>query len=86
MRTKILWVARPQAQVGTQAGVDGLRLHGELAGTSTVIDREVPGGPGPSGINFPEEGCWLITGRWATSVETLAVPVGPSAATQSDGG
>lgn len=74
--TKILWVARPQDGPGPEPRIDGLRLTAGLAGTSTEIRRELPQGPGPSGVNFPSAGCWIVTARWATYQDVLAVPVG----------
>jgi hypothetical protein len=75
-RTKILWIAGPQDRPGMEPLVDGLRITAHLAGTLSMIQREVPEGPGPSGVNFPEPGCWIVTATWATYRDVLAIPVG----------
>ncbi len=75
-QTKILWIARPQEQIGPEPAVTGLHLSAHLTGTSTRIERLIDDGPGPSGVNFPDRGCWVVQARWATYADTLAIPVG----------
>lgn len=62
---KILWVSRV-----SQDG-DPLLIEARLDGSGTPVTREVPGGPGPSGVDLPEAGCWHLTLRWSGHVDTL---------------
>jgi hypothetical protein len=63
---KILWVSRPQP-----SGSADLKIHATLAGTSTVADRTVAGGPGPSTLNLPKAGCWTLDLRWSGHSDTV---------------
>ncbi|GIH52165.1 hypothetical protein SAMN05421833_110186 [Microbispora rosea] len=62
---KILWVSRV-----SQNG-DPLLIEARLDGSGPPVTREVPGGPGPSGVDLPEAGCWHVTLRWSGHVDTL---------------
>ncbi|HWK28440.1 MAG TPA: hypothetical protein VNS09_17885 [Solirubrobacter sp.] len=61
---KILWVAREAVNEPTT-----LKIH--AVDGDDVADREVAGGPGPSGIDLPHAGCWHVTLRWAGREDTL---------------
>ncbi|WP_226899053.1 hypothetical protein [Nonomuraea phyllanthi] len=63
---KILWVSRVPQEAG-----DPLKIEAYLDGSGTPVLREVPGGPGPSGIDLPKAGCWHLTLRWSGHVDTL---------------
>lgn len=63
---KILWVSRVPQQPG-----DPLKIEAYLDGSGTPVTREVPGGPGPSGIDLPKAGCWHLTLRWSGHVDRL---------------
>jgi hypothetical protein len=63
---KILWVSRPEVVPGSS-----LRIHATLDGTSTVADRQVEGGPGPSNIDLPKPGCWTLDLRWSGHVDSV---------------
>jgi hypothetical protein len=63
---KILWVANPAA------GATGpLAIDARLEGSTEVVHREVPGGPGPSIVDMPRAGCWRLTLAWAGQTDTL---------------
>jgi hypothetical protein len=63
---KILWVSRVPEQPGSP-----LKIEARLDGSGTPVTREVPGGPGPSGIDMPKAGCWHLTLRWSGYVDRL---------------
>ncbi|MCW2799832.1 MAG: hypothetical protein JWQ70_1304 [Aeromicrobium sp.] len=63
---KILWVSRPELTVPSD-----LKIHATLEGTSTVADRKVVGGPGPSIVDLPKSGCWTLDLRWSGHVDTV---------------
>src|SRR3954447_6119576 len=58
---KILWVAKHQ-----ESG--DLRIRARRDGQ--VLERTVPGGPGPSIVDLPA-GCWRLTLTWAGGSDTL---------------
>jgi hypothetical protein len=59
VNNKILWVAPTGAEPGGSLEIDAV-----LAGTSRHASREVMGGPGPSIIDLPAEGCWHLALTW----------------------
>lgn len=63
---KILWVSKPKTVPGST-----LKIHATLDGTSTVADRQVEGGPGPSIIDLPKAGCWSLDLRWSGHTDTV---------------
>lgn len=63
---KILWVSRPQLSTPGD-----LKIHASLEGTSTVADRTVEGGPGPSTLDLPKAGCWIVDLRWPGHTDTV---------------
>lgn len=58
--TKILWKSRLP-----QEPMQPLRIEATLAGTTTTLIREVPGGPGPSRVQLPTPGCWRLLLSWS---------------------
>ena len=58
---KILWVAK----MVPGGPFTALRIQATLDGTSQVVTRQVPGGPGPSIINLPAAGCWSLDLSWS---------------------
>jgi hypothetical protein len=58
--TKILWVSRLP-----QEPMQPLVIEATLTGTTTILTREVPGGPGPSSIQLPTAGCWRLALSWS---------------------
>ena len=63
---KILWASRPQVEVGSD-----LKIHATLDGTSTVANRKVEGGPGPSIVDLPKPGCWTLDLQWSGHTDTI---------------
>ena len=63
---KILWVAQTYGAP--------LEIHATLNGSDLAVDREVPGGPGPSLIDMPRAGCWTFTLSGGAQHDELAVP------------
>lgn len=71
---KILWVTRPQRSADPgPSGSPDLRIDARLAGTSDVVRRTVPGGPGPSIIDLPEPGCWQLTLHWSGHTDQVSL-------------
>ena len=72
---KILWNSSPAADGPgpnpDDTGSNDLKIDARLAGTTEVVHREVPGGPGPSIIDLPRPGCWHLTLTWANHTDTL---------------
>jgi hypothetical protein len=66
--SKILWLS-PLDDTGTPLRIQGVDTEGR-----TMV-REVAEGPGPSSVNFPNAGCWLLTLSWSGHTDTVAVPV-----------
>jgi hypothetical protein len=56
---KILWAARPPAQLG-----EDLHIRATLDGTGETVDRTIEGGPGPSTVDLPKPGCWSMELSW----------------------
>jgi hypothetical protein len=69
---KILWVSKLPAIMG-----DTLRITANLAGTTSVAEREVTGGPGPSIVDLPQAGCWHLTLTWAGQTDSLDLTYQP---------
>jgi hypothetical protein len=70
---KILWVAR-------DGGVGPLRISARLEGTDVVEDVVLPDGAGPSVVEMPRPGCWLLDLTWSGGQDSLALawePVTP---------
>jgi hypothetical protein len=63
---KILWVSRLPVTRG-----DPLEITAQLDGASETVNREVAGGPGPSGIDLPSPGCWHFTLSWSGNTDTM---------------
>jgi hypothetical protein len=64
---KILWVSKTPAPTGD------LVIEARLDGTGTAETRRVAGGPGPSIIDLPRSGCWLLTLTWPEHTDTMAL-------------
>jgi hypothetical protein len=62
---KILWVAREQASPGP------LLITARRSPDDPPVLREVPGGPGPSGVDLPAPGCWTLDLRWGERTDTV---------------
>ncbi|GAB3938585.1 hypothetical protein GCM10027614_18940 [Micromonospora vulcania] len=74
---KILWVARPTtAPSGTTAPAT-LAITATLDGTDTRVTHEVRGGPGPSIIDMPRQGCWHLALSWAGRTDTMDLVYAP---------
>lgn len=58
---KILWVSK----LIPGGPFTPLRIQASLDGTSQIVTRQVPGGPGPSIINLPAAGCWSLDLSWS---------------------
>ena len=57
---KILWVSRLPVQP-----LSPLKIRATLAGTGLNVSREVIGGPGPSYVDLPAAGCWILALSWS---------------------
>jgi hypothetical protein len=70
---KILWVADPAAPGASpdSAAPNDLRIDARLTGSTEVVHRTVPGGPGPSVVDLPRPGCWQLTLTWPGHTDTL---------------
>ncbi|MCW2885392.1 MAG: hypothetical protein JWL58_2254 [Streptosporangiaceae bacterium] len=66
LSNKILWVSRVPLVAG-----DSLVIDASLEGTATRVTRTVRGGPGPSGVDLPEAGCWHLTLKWSGHTDTM---------------
>ncbi|GGL97446.1 hypothetical protein [Nakamurella endophytica] len=88
---KILWAARPAdpRQTSMSAGdrVDlSFHIDGRLEGTSTTMSTTVPGGPGPSIVDVPAPGCWVLRLTWGRYTDTVALPYADRASAGSTTG
>ena len=61
---KILWVARDPVE-----GASDLKIRAQDG--DTVVQRKVPGGPGPSIIDLPHPGCWQLALSWSSQKDRL---------------
>ena len=61
---KILWVSRLPVRTFGNLDITARRLVGG-AEIGPVVRRIVSGGPGPSGIDMPQPGCWHFNLRWS---------------------
>jgi hypothetical protein len=68
---KVLWVAREP-----WTGTTDLRI--DARDGKDVVERTVAGGPGPSGLELPHNGCWDLTLRWADKQDSLSLRYGAS--------
>jgi hypothetical protein len=60
---KILWVARKRNDYGAMH-ISAQRMRGTAA-IGKPVARIVSGGPGPSAIDLPADGCWRFTLTWS---------------------
>jgi hypothetical protein len=69
---KILWVSRLPDRTGSNLEISARRLVGGRE-VGPVVRRIVPGGPGPSGIDMPQAGCWQFALRWSGVQDMVAL-------------
>ncbi|MGC4813892.1 hypothetical protein ACLQ29_25450 [Micromonospora sp. DT228] len=74
---KILWVARASTTSPDPTAPSTLVITATLDGTATRVTREVAGGPGPSGIDMPQAGCWHLDLRWSGHTDTMDLVYAP---------
>jgi hypothetical protein len=55
---KVLWVTRVTAHA------EPLVIDARLEGTTQTVRRTLPTGPGPSYLELPHAGCWLLSLSW----------------------
>ena len=67
-QNKILWIA------GSEGGP--LRIIATREGSGETVTREVEGGPGPSIIDMPSDGCWRFDLRWTGGSDQMYVRYG----------
>jgi hypothetical protein len=70
---KILWVSRVSLSTYSNLEITARRLVGGSA-VGPVVRRVVMGGPGPSGIDMPQAGCWQFTLRWSGHQDSVDLP------------
>ncbi|MTD14764.1 hypothetical protein GIS00_12520 [Nakamurella sp. YIM 132087] len=70
---KILWVPHTGATPGADLRITGT-LEGAVAGSAgSTMSAVVAGGPGPSGIEAPRAGCWLLQLAWGDTTDSMAL-------------
>ena len=67
-QNKILWVTRTPPQASDQLTITAQRENSDQV---TEIDLHHP--PGPSIIDVPAPGCWLMQLRWGERTDTIAL-------------
>jgi hypothetical protein len=72
LNNKILWVSRVRL-----VSNDALVITARLDGSKVTAVRTVPGGPGPSGIDLPQAGCWHLTLTWSGYTDTMDLRYSP---------
>jgi hypothetical protein len=66
---KILWVSRVSSGPMT--------IRATLAGSTRVATVHLPNGPGPSYVDMPAPGCWLMRLSWAGHTDHLSLRYTP---------
>jgi hypothetical protein len=67
---KVLWVAKDPVKPLSDLKLTAQRVEdGKPVGKPE--HRTVAGGPGPSGIDMPEPGCWRMSLRWSGRTDEL---------------
>jgi hypothetical protein len=66
---KILWVSHVPVHDGANLRIQAQRMSG--ATPLAPVNRTVIGGPGPSIIDVPSQGCWRFTLRWSGWTDTV---------------
>jgi hypothetical protein len=74
---KILWVSRVPVSTTGNLDITARQLIGGTA-VGPVVRRTVVGGPGPSGIDMPQAGCWQFTLRWSGHQDSVDLAYAPS--------
>jgi hypothetical protein len=69
---KILWVSKVPDLTRSNLEISARRLVGGQE-VGPVVRRTVAGGPGPSGIDMPQAGCWRFTLRWSGVQDVVAL-------------
>ncbi len=72
---KILWVSKLRV-----VPMSPLKIRATLVGTGQTVTREVPGGPGPSIINMPVAGCWILALSWSGHTDQVRLSYVPASA------
>jgi hypothetical protein len=67
---KILWVSKARLVLGSDLHIKAQRMAGTKP-VGAAQSRVVIGGPGPSIINMPTEGCWQFDLKWSGHVDSL---------------
>ena len=67
---KILWVSRRAVKPLSDLRIRAQRMEGHRR-IGRPVTRVVVGGPGPSGIDLPAPGCWLLTLRRSGRTDEL---------------
>jgi len=65
---KVLWIARD--------GFGPLHIRAQLEGTSRTVTTDLPDA-GPSYVDMPAAGCWLMDLTWSGQHDTLALRYSP---------
>jgi hypothetical protein len=68
---KILWASRLPQQP-----MQPLTIKAVPGGGKLPVEREVPGGPGPSMVNLPKAGCWHLRMNWSGHTDAMALEFG----------
>ena len=67
---KILWVSRRPIKPPDKLRIRAQRMRGGTPVGKHVV-RVVVGGPGPSYLNLPHQGCWRLSLQWSGRSDEL---------------
>ena len=67
-QNKILWVTRTPPQA-----TDQLTITARLENSDQVTEIDLHQAPGPSIVDVPTPGCWLMQLRWGEHTDTIAL-------------
>jgi hypothetical protein len=67
---KILWVSRRPIKPPDKLRIRAQRMRGDKPVGKHVV-RVIVGGPGPSYLNLPTQGCWRLSLRWSGRSDEL---------------
>lgn len=67
-QSKVLWVTRMPAQA-----TDLLSITAPLENSDRLTEIDLDQPPGPSVVDLPAPGCWLMQLRWGTHTDTIAL-------------
>lgn len=68
-QNKILWIA-------PTTGPGPLRITATRLGSDVTVTREIDGGPGPSIVDMPRDGCWRFDLTWSGGNDRMYVRYG----------